>query len=267
MKFDTLLFEQHGAVARVTLNRPDKLNALSLELVEELRRAAEAIAAQQEIRAVLLTGAGRAFCSGADLTRGDIFQAADRSVGQSIGHSLTEYFNPMVSAWCALRAPVVVAVNGVAAGAGMSLALVGDVVIAARSASFIQLFAPKVGLMPDLGSTFHLPRLIGTARAKGLTLLGEPVSAADAERWGLIWSCVEDDALLDKASALATRLAQGPTQAFAHIKAMFNTQPADTLAEQLERETVAQTQLGDSKDFAEGLLAFREKRPPRFNGA
>ena len=266
MKSETLLFEQHDGIARVTLNRPEKLNALSLELVEDLRRAAETIAAQPGIRAVLLTGAGRAFCSGADLTRGDVFQSADRSVGQSIGHSLTEHFNPMVRAWCGLRTPVVVAVNGVAAGAGMSLALVGDIVIAARSASFMQLFAPKLGLLPDLGSTFHLPRLIGTARAKGLTLLGDPLSAADAERWGLIWSCVDDDTLLDKASALATRLAGGPTQAFTRIKAVFNEPPAESLAAQLALETVAQTELGDSKDFAEGLLAFREKRTPRFSG-
>ena len=267
MKFDTLLIETRGGVAQVTLNRPDKLNALSLGLLEDLRAAAAAIAAEPAIRAVLLTGAGRAFCSGADLTRDDFFHGAEGSVGHSIGRSLTEHFNPMVCAWSELRAPVVVAVNGLAAGAGMSLALVGDIVIAARSASFLQLFAPKLGLMPDLGSTFHLPRLIGTARAKGLALLGEPLTAADAERWGLIWSCVDDAALMQRASALASRLADGPTQAFSRIKAVFNEQPRSTLAEQLALEATAQAHLGDSQDFAEGLRAFREKRVPRFSGA
>ena len=266
MQFDTLLFEQRGGLAQVTLNRPQKLNALSMDMVDELRAAAAAIDAQPTIRAVLLSAAGRAFCAGADLTRSDLFQSNDRSMGQNIGHGLTQQFNPMVRAWCDLRVPVVVAVNGVAAGAGVSLALVGDLVIAARSASFLQLFAPKLGLIPDLGSTFHLPRLIGTARAKGMALLGEALSAADAERWGLIWSCVDDDKLQESAAALTARLADGPTQAFSRIKHLFNEPPTATLGEQLALEAIAQTQLGDSPDFAEGLLAFREKRAAKFSG-
>ncbi len=267
MNFETVLFEKRDRVAHVTLNRPHKLNALSLALIEDLREAAAVIAADPEIRAVLLTGAGRAFSSGADLTRDDFFQNPGRSVGQSIGQSLNDHFNPMVSAWYALQVPVVVAVNGVAAGAGMSLALIGDVVIAAHSATFLQLFASKLGLMPDLGSTFYLPRLVGTARAKGLTLLGEALSGADAERWGLIWSCVEDETLLDHATAIALRFANGPTQAFKRIKAIFNEQPSRTLAEQLALEAMAQAELGDTKDFAEGVLAFRGKRAPNFTGA
>ncbi len=266
MEFATLLFERREHVAKVTLNRPERLNALSLQLVEDLRAAAAAIEADREIRAVLLTGAGRAFSSGADLMRDDFLETAQRSLGENVGASLREHFNPMVKAWYDLPLPVVVAVNGVAAGAGMSLALTGDVVLAAHSATFLQLFAPKVGLIPDLGSTFYLPRLVGTARAKGLTLLGDALSAADAVRWGLIWACVEDGALLEQAQSMAGRFATGPTQAFKRIKKIFNQQPSPTLSDQLALEAIAQAQLGDTQDFAEGVLAFRSKRPPHFSG-
>jgi 2-(1,2-epoxy-1,2-dihydrophenyl)acetyl-CoA isomerase len=266
VEFETLLFERRDHVALVTLNRPEKLNALNLRLIEDLRAAAGAIAADQAIRAVLLTGAGRGFSSGADLSRDDFFQNPDRSPGDNIGASLRDYFNPMVSAWHDLQVPLVVAVNGVAAGAGMSLALIGDIVLASRSATFLQLFAPKLGLMPDLGSTFFLPRMVGTARAKGLAMLGDAVSAADAERWGLIWACVEDEALLEQATALAQRFASGPTQAYGRIKTAFNRQPAVTLQEQLALEATLQAQLADTEDFAEGILAFRSKRAPSFTG-
>src|SRR5208283_5848450 len=201
MDFATLLFERGDRIARVTLNRPDRLNALNLQLVEDLRAAAAAIEADRDIRAVVLTGAGRAFSSGADLMRDDFFETAKGSPGEKIGASLRDRFNPMVKAWHEIAVPVVVAVNGVAAGAGMSLALVGDIVLAARSATFVQLFAPKVGLMPDLGSTFFLPRLLGTARAKALALLGEPLPADEAERWGLIWRCVDDEQLMPQAES------------------------------------------------------------------
>ncbi|MDP9014638.1 MAG: enoyl-CoA hydratase-related protein [Pseudomonadota bacterium] len=258
MHFDTLLIERRDHVARVTLNRPDKLNALNLPLIDDLSAAAASIDADPDIRAVLLTGAGGGFSSGADLGRDDL--------GENIGAALRDHFNPMVSAWHELEVPLVVAVNGVAAGAGMSLALLGDIVLAARSATFLQLFAPKLGLMPDLGSTFFLPRLIGTARTKGLALLGDALSAADAERWGLIWACVEDDALMPQAEAVARRLAAGPTQAYARIKAVFNREPAGTLTEQLALEAVLQAELADTQDFAEGILAFRGKRAPNFRG-
>ncbi len=266
MEFATLLFERRERVAHVTLNRPERLNALSLQLVEDLRAAAAAIEADAQIRAVLLTGAGRAFSAGADLMQDDFLEASQGSLGENIGAGLRRHFNPMVSAWYDLSVPVVVAVNGVAAGAGMSLALVGDIVLAARSATFLQLFAPKVGLMPDLGSTYYLPRLVGTARAKGLTLLGDALSAADAAQWGLIWACIEDDALLEQALGLAQRFAAGPTQAFKRIKKMFNQQPAPTLSDQLALEAAAQAQLGDTRDFAEGVRAFRGKRAPQFSG-
>jgi 2-(1,2-epoxy-1,2-dihydrophenyl)acetyl-CoA isomerase len=264
--FETILFERRDQVAHVTLNRPDKLNALNLQMIEDLRAAAAAIEGDPAVRAVLLTGAGRGFSSGADLMGNDLIQDPEQSAGENIGRRLREHFNPMVTAWHDLRVPLVVAVNGVAAGAGMSLALIGDIVIAAHSASFLQLFAPKLGLMPDLGSTFFLPRLVGTARAKGLTLLGDALSAADAERWGLIWASVEDAALPEQAAAAARRLAAGPTEAFRRIKAVFNQAPARTLSEQLAIEAALQEQLGDTHDFAEGMLAFRSKRAPKFTG-
>jgi 2-(1,2-epoxy-1,2-dihydrophenyl)acetyl-CoA isomerase len=266
MEFETLQFERRGAVAQVTLNRPDKLNSLNLPLVQDLSAAAAAIAADASLRAVLLTGAGRGFCAGADLTRSDFFQDATRSTGENIGDSMRRHFNPMVSAWSGLQVPLIVAVNGIAAGAGVSLALLGDIVLAAHSATFLQLFAAKLGLMPDLGSTFFLPRLVGTARAKGLSLLGDPLSAADAERWGLIWACVEDEVLMERAQGLAQRLAAGPTQAYRRIKATFDREPADSLEAQLALEATLQAELADTADFAEGIRAFRDKRPPDFRG-
>ena len=266
MQFDTVLFARRDGIAQVTLNRPDRLNALNLALIKDLRSAATAIDADPGIRAVVLTGAGRAFCSGADLMGEDFVNDPKHSRGENIRSRLQNHFNPMVSAWNHLRVPVVVAVNGVAAGAGVSLALAGDIVLAARSATFLQLFAPKLGLMPDLGSTFHLPRLVGSARAKGLALLGDPLTAADAASWGLIWACVDDAALATQAEALAVRLATGPTQAFQRIKAVFNVEPPGTLGEQLALEADAQAELGDTDDFSEGVQAFRGKRPPKFTG-
>jgi 2-(1,2-epoxy-1,2-dihydrophenyl)acetyl-CoA isomerase len=266
MAFRALTFDERERVAYVTLNRPERLNALNAELVDELKAAAERIESDRRIRAVCLSATGRAFSSGADLMGEDFINAPGRTLGELVGASMREHFNPMVSAWYHLRVPVVVAVNGIAAGAGMSLALVGDIVLAARSATFVQLFAPRLGLMPDLGASFHVPRLVGTARAKALALLGEPLTADEAERWGLIWRCVDDDQLMPQAESVARRLGEGPTQAFERIKRVFNEQPAGSLSDQLAIEAAHQQELGNTKDFAEGVQAFRGKRAPRFSG-
>lgn len=266
MQYETLAFDRRGSVACVTLNRPDRLNALNGTLVSELTAAAGVIADDSGIRAVLLTGSGRAFCSGADMMQGGFPQDPNLSQGQNIGASLRSHFNPMVRAWYHLDRPVVAAVNGIAAGAGVSLALCADIVLAARSATFLQLFAPKLALMPDLGGTFYLPRLVGSARAKGLALLGDALSAEQAAAWGLIWDCVDDADLAAEAEKIAQRLAAGPTQAYKRIKAVFNEELPGTLAEQLEREALAQTELADTRDFLEGVSAFRGKRTPDFKG-
>jgi 2-(1,2-epoxy-1,2-dihydrophenyl)acetyl-CoA isomerase len=265
MQFNSLKYEVRERVAYVTLNRPEKLNALNQELTIDLIHAARSIGADPDLRGALLTASGRAFCSGADLMSDDMLGTPGRTLGENIGASLREHLNPMIEAWYGLPVVVVVAVNGIAAGAGVSLALVGDLVLAARSAVFVQLFAPKLGLMPDLGSSYHLPRLVGAARAKGLALLGDPLTAEDAERWGLIWRCIADESLAQEAETLVRRLAPGPTQAFKRIKRAFN-EGAGSLSEQLSLEAVLQAELGDTRDFAEGVAAFRGKRAPKFSG-
>ena len=266
MSYKTLLFDCREGVAHVTMNRPDKLNAFNRELLEELIAVAGRIRGDDGVRAVLLGAAGRAFCAGADIAEGGLLNDATLSPGLNVGNRMRSHFNPMIKAWYHLPVPVVVAVNGVAAGAGASLALAGDIVLAGRSATFMQLFAPKLGLIPDLGCTYHLPRMVGTARAKGLALLGEALSAQDAMSWGLIWGVTEDADLQSKAAQMAQRLAAGPTRSFGHIKRLFNQEPPATLDEQLEKETEAQQELGDTTDFSEGVIAFQEKRVPHFRG-
>jgi len=248
--------------AVVMLNRPDRLNSFNPEMHARLRDALATIAARDDVRAVLLTGAGRAFCSGQDLSER---RFAPDAPPPDLGASLEANFNPLVRALRALPRPVVCAVNGIAAGAGANVALACDIVLAARSASFIQAFS-RLGLVPDSGGTYFLPRLVGTARAAGLAMLGDELSAEDAERIGLIWKCVDDADLPGEARALVRHLATQPTRGLAAIKRALHASASNHLDAQLDLERDLQRELGRSEDYREGVTAFMEKRAPRFLG-
>ena len=248
---------RHGVVT-LTLNRPDRLNALTAPLVGLLRAALAEAEADPAVRAVLLQGAGRGFCAGQDL--------AEVSPGQDLGDTLEQRFNPLIRALRASRLPVVCAVGGVAAGAGANLAFACDIVLAAQSARFIQSFV-RIGLVPDAGGTHALPRLAGDARARGMALLGEPVTGAQAAAWGLVWRAVPDDDLLPEAERVAALLAAQPAGAVARIKRALDAAQGNTLDRQLDLERDLQRECGASADFREGVQAFLEKRPARFGPA
>ena len=262
MSYDLIKVEQKRRVGIITLNRPEKLNALNPEMHAQLRAALERAADDPQIRALLITGAGRGFCTGQDLAERDV-SAGAAPIDLSV--SLGSHYNPLVRRLRALPKPIVCAVNGVAAGAGANLALACDVVIAARSASFVQAFA-RLGLVPDSGGTFFLPRLVGTARSMGLALLAEPLSAERAEQWGLIWKTVDDDRLAEDALTLARTLASGPTTGYGLLKKALYASATNTLDAQLDLERDLQRVAGLSEDYREGVRAFKEKRTPRFKG-
>jgi 2-(1,2-epoxy-1,2-dihydrophenyl)acetyl-CoA isomerase len=260
---ETVRVEETDGVATVTLNRPDKLNAFNAEMHEALAAALDAAARETRIRAVLLTGAGRGFCAGQDLSARR--QLLESGAKLDLGESIERYYNPLVRRLRALPKPVVCAVNGVAAGAGANLALACDIVIAARSASFIQAFA-KIGLVPDSGGSWFLPRLVGEARARALLLLGDKVGAEDAAQWGMIWRVVDDAALMAEARELARRLARAPTRALGLIKRALLESGANPLDAQLDLERDLQREAGVGEDYREGVTAFLEKREPQFTG-
>jgi 2-(1,2-epoxy-1,2-dihydrophenyl)acetyl-CoA isomerase len=261
MSYETILFSVDGGIARLTLNRPDKLNSFNTQMHGEVRDALRRLPGS-DARVLVLTGAGRGFCAGQDL--GDR-AVAPGSQGVDLGESIEQHYKPLVLALHTLPMPVIAAVNGVAAGAGANMALACDLVIAASSASFVQAFA-KLGLLPDSGGTWTLPRLVGNARALGLTLLGNKLAAEQAEAWGMIWQCVPDAELGATVDALAKALAAAPTRGLAATKAAIRGSWQHSLAEQLDIERDVQRELGRSIDYAEGVAAFLEKRSPRFTG-
>jgi 2-(1,2-epoxy-1,2-dihydrophenyl)acetyl-CoA isomerase len=261
MSYDTILFSVDGGIARLTLNRPDKLNSFNTQMHGEVRHALDRLPSVAA-RVLILTGAGRGFCAGQDL--GDR-AVAPGSQPVDLGDSIDKYYKPLVLALQGLPMPVIAAVNGVAAGAGANIALACDLVIAARSASFVQAFS-KLGLLPDSGGTWTLPRLVGLSRALGLTLLGNKLPAEQAAAWGMIWQCVDDAQLGSTVDALAQQLAVAPTRGLAWTKAAIRGSWQHTLVEQLDIERDAQRELGRSRDYAEGVAAFIEKRTPRFIG-
>lgn len=258
---DTIRAEEHPAWTEITLNRPDRLNSFNEEMHGELRAALER-ARDRGARAVLLTGAGRGFCAGQDLSDRD---PAKRTGPPDLGDTLSRLYNPLIRLIRSLEFPVVCAVNGVAAGAGANVALACDIVLAAESARFIQSFA-KVGLMPDAGGTWTLTRLLGEARAKALVLTAEPLPAATAAEWGLIWRAVPDDTLMAEARALTARLADGPTVGLGHAKQAIQAAGTNSMDAQLDLEAQFQRICGRAPDYAEGVRAFLEKRQPRFTG-
>lgn len=262
MSDPSILYEVSDHVATLTLNRPARLNSVTAAMHEELRRALARLKADAAVRALILTGAGRGFCAGQDLEERQFTPGA---AAPDLGASLGANYNPLVLGLRQLPIPVVCAVNGVAAGSGANIALACDIVVAARSASFVQAFS-RVGLIPDSGGTCFLPRLVGDARARALAMLAERVSAEQAEAWGMIWKCVDDGELMNHVRELARRLAIAPTRALAHLKKALDASMGNSLAGQLELERGLQAELGRSDDYREGVTAFRQKREPRFTG-
>ena len=258
MPYETIILTQSDHIARITLNRPDRLNAFTRAMHAEL---ADALDAASDARVIVLTGAGRGFCAGQDLN--DRAVAADQPV--DLGETVEASWNPLIHRLAAMPQPVIARVNGVAAGAGANIALACDLVVAGRSAKFIQSFA-ALGLIPDSGGSWHLPRLVGQARALGLALTGEPLPAATAADWGLIWKCVDDESLDAEVDLLASKLAALPPLGLAAIKNIIRTTGARTLDEELDLQRDEMRRLGFTRDYREGVAAFLEKRSATFEG-
>lgn len=260
---ETLTLSTNDGIALLRLNRPEVLNSINTQFIADMRNAVAEVAGNSEARVLMITGAGRGFCAGADLAAPTL-RAEGMSIGQGVAHGMTTGFNPMMREIYALQKPIVAAVNGVAAGGGVGLALAADIVIAAKSANFIQVFGPRLGLIPDLGCTWHLPRLVGRARALGLALTGNKLPAETAAEWGLIWKCVADEELMAEATAIAAKLAKGPINAFGEIRKAIDAAGANDYSAQLDYERDVQGMLGDHPNFVEGVKSFLTKKEPAF---
>ena len=261
MTYESILYASAAGIARLTLNRPERLNSLNTAMHAELRDALSRVAVDGS-RVLVLTGAGRGFCAGQDLGDRQVTGGGARA---DLGESIERNYKPLILALRDLPVPTLAAVNGVAAGAGASLALACDLVVATSSASFIQAFS-RLGLVPDSGATWFLPRLVGRARAIGLAMLGDRLSAADAAQWGLIWRCVDDAAFAGHVEELAHTIAAGPTRGLVRTRQAIDAAATQTLAAQLDLERDYQRELGYTDDYAEGVAAFAEKRAARFSG-
>ena len=259
-EFETIIFEMDGLIARITLNRPDRLNSFNAQMHQELGDLLRD--GLGEARVIVLTGAGRGFCAGQDLN--DRAVAADAHP-VDLGVTVETHWNPLVRRLATMPQPVIARVNGVAAGAGANIALACDIAVAGRSAKFIQSFS-AIGLIPDSGGTWVLPRLVGQARALGLALTGEPLPAETAANWGLIWKCVNDEALDAEVDAIANKLASLPPLGLAAIKTMIRESWSHTLDQELHHQRDQMRRLGFSEDYREGVAAFLEKRTPTFTG-
>ncbi|GAB4348160.1 MAG: 2-(1,2-epoxy-1,2-dihydrophenyl)acetyl-CoA isomerase PaaG [Oricola sp.] len=258
----TILTKRHDGWVEITLNRPDRRNALNEEMHLALRAAIADAARDDECRAILLTGNGKGFCAGQDLGDRD---PRKMDGPPNLSETLNRFYNPLIRLIRSAPKPVVCAVNGVAAGAGANIAFACDIVLAAESANFIQAFA-KIGLVPDAGGSWALTRLLGEARAKGLALTGEPLPAAKAADWGLIWKAVPDEKLMEEARTLVSGFAKGPTVGYALTKELIQAATSNTLDGHLEMEAEYQGRAGRTPDYAEGVIAFFEKRAPNFTG-
>jgi 2-(1,2-epoxy-1,2-dihydrophenyl)acetyl-CoA isomerase len=261
MDLQVIQFAVDAGIARLTLNRPDQLNAFTVRMHTEVAHALQTVETDRRVRVLLITGAGRGFCAGQDLSERNV-EAGPLDLGSNI----EAYYNPFITRLTALPVPVVCAVNGVAAGAGVNIALACDIVLAKRSAKFVQAFS-AIGLVPDAGGTWHLPRAVGQARALGFVLAGEPLSADKAQEWGLIWKAVEDEHFSAEVESLLQRLAAGPTRGLAAAKRAIRAASTATLAQQLDLERDLQRECGRTEDYREGVTAFKQRRAAGFTGS